>query len=90
MNRACRSQVSVLSPQNWSVDDVADYIKEVGFERESELFRAVKVNGKLLMSFNRNQIVNELGLKLGPAIKLYAYIHDLQEKNRSPDHATSK
>lgn len=67
------------------MDDVVYYIQYIGFEKEAERFREEAVDGKSLMLLNRSDILNGFGIKLGPAIKMFAYIHDLQTKNRGFD-----
>ena len=69
------------------MDDVVFYIQYIGFEKEAERFREEDVDGNSLLLLTRSDILNGFGIKLGPAIKIYTYIHDLKSKNRALDQS---
>lgn len=79
--RTCRAHLNVLSPTEWNVEDVALYVRSIGFEIESEHFQAREIDGHTLLHLSRREVLYQMGLKLGPALKIYAYIYDLQKKN---------
>lgn len=73
----------MLSPAQWSVNDVVAYIRHIGFESEASEFQAEDIDGKSLLLLTREDVLNCFRIKLGPAIKLYAYIQYLQRSCRS-------
>ena len=69
------------SPDTWSVDEVEQFITSTGFSRESQTFREQEIDGKSLLLLKRDDVLTGLGFKLGPALKIYSFIHHLQNFN---------
>lgn len=67
-------------PSDWSVGDVSDFLDFVGFPPESSVFRDQEIDGKSLLLLKRDDVINGLSLKLGPALKIYSLINHLQHR----------
>lgn len=65
---------------DWSVAQVAEFVSECGFEQCAGQFRACHIDGPALKLLSKQDVVDYMGLKLGPAIKLYNYVRLLQRK----------
>ncbi|KAF6769208.1 hypothetical protein AHF37_11989 [Paragonimus kellicotti] len=68
----------------WSVDHVRDWLLEEGFSREAEAFSQQEIDGACLLLMKRMDVLTELGIKLGPAVKIYERIKRLQSRCTSP------
>ncbi|KAA3682197.1 uncharacterized protein DEA37_0000676 [Paragonimus westermani] len=68
----------------WSVDNVRDWLLEEGFSREAEAFSQQEIDGACLLLMKRMDVLTELGIKLGPAVKIYERIKRLQSRCTSP------
>ncbi|XP_015791527.1 polyhomeotic-like protein 2 [Tetranychus urticae] len=66
-------------PKNWTTTDVESYIKEIGFPDQAHLFKEQLIDGRSLLLLRRVDVVKGLSMKLGPALKIYAHINQLQE-----------
>ena len=62
----------------WSTDDVCDWLTEEGFGVQSGLFREQEIDGGSLLLMKRMDVLTELNLKLGPAVKIYEKIKKIQ------------
>lgn len=80
--KACKYNLNLLEPKFWTIQDVSTYIKQIGFDSAAECFKKKSVDGKALLNLSRQQVLKNFNIRLGPAIKLYAYIYDIQVKNR--------
>ncbi|VDP75679.1 unnamed protein product [Echinostoma caproni] len=69
----------------WSVEHVRDWLLEEGFHRESEAFFQQEIDGACLLLMKRMDVLTELGIKLGPAVKIYERIKRLQSRCSSPN-----
>jgi sterile alpha motif domain-containing protein 13 len=81
--RACK--VADLLPANtsdWSIEDVENFIKFIGFTEEAKSFREQDIDGKSLLLLARSDVLTGFSIKLGPALKIYAHISRLQTKRR--------
>lgn len=68
---------------NWTVEDVGDFIKFIGFPKEAENFVSNQIDGKSLLLLTRQDVLTGFKMKLGPALKIYAHIFCLQRKKPS-------
>lgn len=67
----------------WSVDDVCDYIRGlVGYSDYAEDFSVHEIDGQALLLLNENHLVQTMGIKLGPALKIMSKIEAI--KNSAP------
>ncbi|XP_056136396.1 sterile alpha motif domain-containing protein 1 [Lampris incognitus] len=60
-----------VSPVNWTVSDVANYITAAGFPEQAVAFRTQEIDGKSLLLMQRNDVLTGLSIRLGPALKIY-------------------
>ena len=80
--RACKYNLNLLEPKYWSSEDVSVYLKQIGFESEAQCFKEKSVDGKSLLKLSRQDVLSNFGIKLGKAVKIYAYLNDLQIRNK--------
>ncbi|VDD81248.1 unnamed protein product [Mesocestoides corti] len=63
----------------WTVDQVAEWLREQGaFDKEAEAFRQQDIDGACLMLLKRMSVLTDVGIKLGPAVKIFDRIKRLQ------------
>jgi len=65
-------------PQQWTVDDVASFVKFIGFPDQSVIFKEQEIDGVSLMLLKRMDILTGLCMKLGPALKIFGNVQRLQ------------
>ena len=80
--RACKYNLNLLEPKYWTSEDVSIYLKQIGFESEAQCFKEKSVDGKSLLKLTRQDVLSNFGIKLGKAVKIYAYVYDLQIRNK--------
>lgn len=69
----------------WSVQDVCDFIKNLpGCSDYAEDFAIQEIDGQALLLLKENHLVNTMGMKLGPALKIVAKVHAMVASS-SPD-----
>lgn len=68
-------------PKSWSVDDVETFICFIGYPEPAEKFKEQEVDGISLLLMTRNDVLNDITPRLGPAIKIYGHIQRLQTIN---------
>eukprot|EP00914_Ancora_sagittata_P006023 GHVO01012147.1.p1 GENE.GHVO01012147.1~~GHVO01012147.1.p1 ORF type:complete len:251 (-),score=34.08 GHVO01012147.1:199-951(-) len=73
-------EAEVPDAADWSIDDVAQYFSGTGFVEESETFREQEIDGRSLLLLKRSDVLMGLSFKLGPAVKIYAHVQQLQLK----------
>ncbi|KAG8225309.1 hypothetical protein J437_LFUL001924 [Ladona fulva] len=71
-------QKSVPDASNWTSSDVEFYFRSVGFPEQAHVFKDQEVDGKSLLLMKRSDVLTGLGLKLGPALKMYTHVRRLQ------------
>lgn len=68
-------------PIYWTPIQVANFIKRIpACEDSAHLFETHEINGAALLSCMKDDLVQELGIKFGPAVKIYNCILKLREK----------
>lgn len=67
---------------NWNVDDVVSFFDENGFKDQSRVFKDQEIDGPSLLLMKRGDVLTALGLKLGPALKLYRKIVKIQQHSQ--------
>lgn len=70
--------------KSWSVDHVSDWLIEQGFVREADSFLQQDIDGACLMLLKRMDVLTDVGIKLGPAVKIFERIKQLQNACLSP------
>lgn len=59
----------------WTVDEVCDYIRKLdGYSDYAEDFSLHEIDGQALVLLNENHLVQTMGIKLGPALKIMSKI----------------
>ncbi|XP_071444394.1 uncharacterized protein [Hetaerina americana] len=81
-------QKSAPDASNWAPLDVELYFRSVGFPDQAHVFTDQEVDGKSLLLMKRSDVLTGLGLKLGPALKMYTHVRRLQLRQHD-DMATS-
>lgn len=71
---------SVPVARKWSIENVEAFFKFIGFEEEAPAFREQEIDGLSLLLMKRNDVLTGLGIKLGPALKIYKHILTLQSR----------
>ncbi|CAH8525831.1 unnamed protein product [Dicrocoelium dendriticum] len=73
-----------LDIRAWTVEHVREWLLEEGFPREAEAFFQQEIDGACLLLMKRMDVLTELGIKLGPGVKIYERIKRLQSRCTSP------
>ena len=63
----------------WTVEDVNLFLSILGFDYTAELLYRNNMDGPSLLLLRRVDVLHGLGLRIGPAMKLYAYIERLRQ-----------
>ncbi|XP_077496389.1 uncharacterized protein LOC144107256 [Amblyomma americanum] len=75
---------SILAPKKpikWTVHDVAVYIRRLpGYAQYADEFRRQLIDGEALFLLNEQHLMDVMGMKLGPALKICDMIRELGEK----------
>lgn len=69
-----------LSPLEWDCNDVIDFLKRSNCSQHCETFMKNKIDGKRLLTLTQNDIIQMLGMKVGPAIKIFDLIQQIRVK----------
>lgn len=69
-----------LSPLEWDCNDVIEFLKRSNCSQHCELFMKHKIDGKKLLQLTQNEIIQLLGMKVGPAIKVFDLIQQIKAK----------
>uniref|UniRef100_A0A1A9VEK5 SAM domain-containing protein n=1 Tax=Glossina austeni TaxID=7395 RepID=A0A1A9VEK5_GLOAU len=65
---------------NWSVADVCEFIKNLpGCSDYVDDFEQQEIDGQALLLLKENHLVNAMGMKLGPALKIVAKVESMKE-----------
>nr|CAB3257888.1 Histone acetyltransferase KAT6 [Phallusia mammillata] len=65
----------------WTSTEVASYFGSLGFSKHASVFIKEEIDGRALLLLRRTDVISGLSLKLGPAVKIYKHILNLQSKN---------
>ena len=66
-------------PETWTVEEVETFFSSSGFRVEGSVFREQEIDGKSLLLLKREDVLKGLpGIKVGPALKIFSFIHHLQ------------
>ncbi|XP_054718211.1 histone acetyltransferase KAT6B-like [Uloborus diversus] len=69
---------SIPLAKKWSIGNVEAFIRHLGYDDEASAFREQEIDGMSLLLMKRNDVLTGLGIKLGPALKIYKHIVKLQ------------
>ncbi|XP_049297411.1 uncharacterized protein LOC125771126 isoform X2 [Anopheles funestus] len=78
----CTEQTGVLrkNPLHWTTDEMARYIEQLpGCAEYASKIRHEEITGRSFLSFTQSDLIDYLGVKIGPAIKIYNRIIRLRQ-----------
>lgn len=83
-NKNCRvlkkSTNNEENPLNWSVETVGNYVGSVCSVDIGELFKEQEVDGNAFLDLTKEDLLQLLSIKLGPAIKISTLIQKLRSE----------
>ncbi|XP_066145937.1 sterile alpha motif domain-containing protein 1 [Euwallacea fornicatus] len=68
---------SIPDATHWTPDDVYEYFAQY-FPEEAKVFKEQEIDGRSLLLLKRLDVLTNLNLKLGPALKIYRHVTMLQ------------
>lgn len=69
-----------LSPDTWNQFDVAQFLRVNDCTSHCDTFSRNKIDGRKLLELTKDEIIEMLGMKVGPALKIYDLIQQLKCK----------
>lgn len=69
-----------LSPDTWNIYDVGQFLRVNDCTAHCETFSRHKIDGNRLLKLTKDEIVEMLSMKVGPALKIYDLIQQLKVK----------
>uniref|UniRef100_A0A1I8GMK8 SAM domain-containing protein n=2 Tax=Macrostomum lignano TaxID=282301 RepID=A0A1I8GMK8_9PLAT len=72
------SSIYDVDASAWTIEEVADWLRARGFAEAAAAFRTQEIDGEALMLLRRGDVLACLGLRLGPAVKLFQCVCRLQ------------
>ncbi|KAG4079453.1 hypothetical protein HA402_005150 [Bradysia odoriphaga] len=66
----------------WTLNEVYEYFMKI-FPRHAHVFEDEEIDGQALYQLKREDIVGRFRLKVGPSLKIYAYILAMQKKREN-------
>lgn len=89
---AAAAQASAATPAerpamaDWSVAEVCEFIRHLpGCTDYVDDFEQQEIDGQALMLLKENHLVNAMGMKLGPALKIVAKVESMKEQAPAPN-----
>lgn len=67
-------------PEIWDVNDVGQFLRVNDCNAHLDAFVNHKIDGKRLLHLTKDEIVEMLSMKVGPALKIYDLIQQLKGK----------
>lgn len=74
---------SIPDVRKWDCDEVYTYFMAKA-PQFAQLLKENQIDGDALLLIKREDVLNRFSLKLGPALRLYTHIVELQYKNNNP------
>ncbi|CAG9863567.1 unnamed protein product [Phyllotreta striolata] len=74
---------SIPDATHWTVEEVYQYFYRY-FPEEAEIFKEQEIDGRSLLLLKRLDVLTNLNLRLGPALKIYKHIVKLQVRRDDP------
>ncbi|KAK6642126.1 hypothetical protein RUM44_013849 [Polyplax serrata] len=71
-----------LNPASWSIENVDQFLKINDCSSYSENFIKQGIDGKSLMALSKDQIMDVIGFKIGPTLKIFHLIQQLKMKSK--------
>lgn len=69
-----------LCPDTWNVYDVGQFLRVNDCAAHCDTFSRCKIDGRRLLQLTKDEIVEMLCMKVGPALKIYDLIQQLKGK----------
>lgn len=70
------------TPETWTCDEVHKYLSSTDCAKYADAFREEEIDGKSFLMLTSDALVDFLGIKLGPALKLAGHACSLQARQR--------
>lgn len=67
---------------NWTADDVAEFLRVNDCPAHANAFISKEITGEKMLKLTNNDIITTIGLKVGPALKIFDLIQQLRSKIR--------
>lgn len=67
-----------LQPETWTMDEVVQFLTINDCKSHCESFIASQVDGKRMLELTKDDIITLLGMKVGPALKIFDLIQQLK------------
>ncbi|CAG9834986.1 unnamed protein product [Diabrotica balteata] len=74
---------SIPDATHWTADEVYEYFRQY-FPEEAIIFKEQEIDGRSLLLLRRIDVLTNLNLRLGPALKIYRHIVKLQVRRDDP------
>lgn len=69
-----------LLPETWNIYDITQFLRVNDCIAHCETFSRNKIDGKRFLQLSKDEIITLLGMKVGPALKIYDLIQQLKCK----------
>nr|CAD7403803.1 unnamed protein product [Timema cristinae] len=81
LNKSVQRALNLGNPSSWSMLDVAKFVATIpGCEIKAQIFIQEQIDGETFLMMAQNDLVELMGFKLGPAVKIYNSIVLLRMK----------
>ncbi|KAL9927865.1 scm-related gene containing four mbt domains isoform 1-T3 [Glossina fuscipes fuscipes] len=90
---ASADHIGELMPDSWNVYDVSQFLRVNDCTAHCDTFSRNKIDGKRLLQLSKDEVITLLGMKVGPALKIYDLIQQLKCKanpSKSRMHKANK
>lgn len=67
-----------LLPETWNIYDITQFLRVNDCVAHCETFSRNKIDGKRFLQLSKDEIITLLGMKVGPALKIYDLIQQLK------------
>jgi hypothetical protein len=71
---------AAINPDQWSTEDVKEFLILNDCQQHCDSFNLQKIDGRRLLQLTKDDIIELLGMKVGPALKIYDLIQQLKNK----------
>lgn len=68
------------NPEQWTVAEVRQFLTDHDCAAHCESFKKHLVDGKKLLKMSKDDIITVLGMKVGPALKIFDLITQLKDR----------
>jgi len=75
-----REALANVSPLDWNPQDVAQFLRVNDCSAYCDAFVDAKVDGKALLTLNKDQVLELTSMKVGPSLKICDLISQLKSR----------